>query len=148
MDSSKFARLVREFPFLVKVLPDEHLSAESIEDIQVRRADRNLLEVEPGGWNFDGGSFSHFGYRHFWVVSPGETIRLNDGFHKSVAYKGSCAETVGTIANQLVQFLDRDMQFIVEVSNEGYDWEEQGPTVIVYKTNNLDWRRFCRPVTL
>lgn len=147
MDSNKFGRLVREFPFLAKILVDQCLSAGSIEGIHVRMADRNILEVRPGSWYFDAGSFGSFSFRNFWIVSQGDITRLKDSSYKAVAYVGEegFVRDVGLIANQLVEHLNREIGYIIEITNEGYDWEEQNPTVIVYKMKDLDWRNFCRP---
>lgn len=149
MDQVKFDRMVREFPFLSTILQVGAINqADLVEDIQVRRADRNLLEVRPGSWHHDAGSFNRAGFRNFWIVSPGEVICLKDGFWRTeYPYGTTNDEKVGLIANQLVDHLSREISHIVEVTNEWYDWADQGPTVIIYKMNDLAWRRFCRPIS-
>lgn len=148
MDRSKFGQMVSEFPFLAKILADEYLSAESIECIMVRRADRNLLESRPGSWYHDAGSISSFGFRNFWIVSPGEITRLKDSSYKDVAYVGGgFIEKTGLIANQLVEHLNREIGHMVEITSEGYDGDEKNLTVIIYKMHDFAWRRFLRPIS-
>jgi len=53
MNQHKFAQMVREFPFLTRILTEQNLSADSIGSIEVMRGDRNLLEVEPRAWAHD-----------------------------------------------------------------------------------------------
>lgn len=146
MNVSKFESMVREFPFLRKLFACEHLSAETIEEIRVQCVDRNLLEARPGSWNYDAGSFNNAGFRNFWVVCPGEIFRLKDAHYKDTAYVGGgWVREAGLIGNQLVELLDREIDYIVESTNEWYDWADSGPVVIVYKMKNFDWQRFCGP---
>jgi len=149
MDQVKFTQFVREFPFLAKILAEgiSHtpVDANSISYIEVKRGDRNLLEVRPGGWNHDAGSFAHYGHRHFWAVSPGEIVSLTSAFHKSeVPHGTTVSQDTDPIGAQLLR-LNRDVQFIVEVHAENWDWEEEIPEVVIYKMQDFAWRHFCRP---
>lgn len=147
MNSHKFAQMVREFPFLKQVIAGLPVFTGYINNVLVKRGDRNLLEISPGGWCHDAGGWgTNSGYRHFWCVAPGELIKLDSGQHTTRVPHGT---RVNEIADQIgVQLclLDRDVQYVVEASDEGWDWEDPNPTITIYKMQGFEWRRFCRPL--
>jgi len=147
MDTRKFAQMVREFPFLSKIFADANLSADSIGNIEVKRGDRNLLEVKPTSWCHDADSWGeHSGHRLFWCVSPGELMPLKASWQRTQVPHGTTGyESTEQIGAQLLD-LSRDVHFIVEVHEEHWDWEEQISDVTIYKMQGFDWRHFCRPV--
>jgi len=142
MDSQKFARLVREFPFIEKILTELKLESALIGNIEVKRGDRNLLEVTPIAWSHDCCGYGEdCGHRFFWCVAPGEIIRLESAWHRTVPYERNDYEDADTIGDQLLS-LDRDVQFLVEVHEAHWDWDEGTKEVIIYKMKSFDWRRF------
>lgn len=146
MDSSKFARLVREFPFLTKIVTEQNLSADSIGNIEVARGDRNLLEVKPSYQANDADSYGEYvEYRHFWCVAPGGTVQLVNSHWRTIPYHRNDYQDAASIGAQLLS-LNRDVQFIVEVSAQGWDWEDRTPSIVIYKVQGFDWRSFCRPI--
>ena len=141
MNQQKFAQIVRESPFITNILTAQHLSADAIGNIEVMRGDRNLLEVAPSAWAHDAGEYgSHEGYRSFWFVAPGEVGQFESSWHRSIVPHGTkAAESTTSIGSQLLS-LNRDVQFIVEVHAEGWDWEDKTPTVVIYKMQGFNWR--------
>ena len=146
MDSKKFDQMVREFPFIKQVIANLPSFTGSVNDVSVKRGDRNLLEVRPGGWHHDADSWgSHSGYRRFWCVSPGELVQLESGQHTTRVPHGTRVnEVTSEIGAQLLK-LDRDVQYIVEASDEGWDWEDPNPTITIYKMHDFAWRQSIRP---
>lgn len=144
MDMQKFTRMIGEFPFLDKIFGEMNLSADSIENIQIKLGDRNLLEATPDSWCHDDGSDEHSGHRLFWCVAPGELLPLKAAWCRTQVPHGRKGfrdtEQIGT---QLLD-LNRDVQFIVEVYEEHWSWEEKVSDVVIYKMNGFSWRRFCR----
>lgn len=149
MNSHKYAQLVREFPFLAKIFvemnPPYTLDADSIADIEVKRGDRNLLEVKPSYQANDADSYGEYvEYRHFWCVAPGESVRMTNSHWRTIPYHRNDYEDTPPIGAQLLE-LNRDVLFIVEISASGWDPEERAPSVVIYKMKGFDWRQFCRP---
>jgi hypothetical protein len=146
MNQHKFAQMVREFPFIAKILTEQNLSADSIGNIEVARGDRNLLEIKPSTWSHDaGGGGEHSGYRLFWCVAVGETISLESAWARKIPYERNDQRDTSPIGSQLFS-LNLDVQFIVEVHAEGWDWEEdKTPNVVIYKMQRFNWRSYCRP---
>jgi hypothetical protein len=144
MDRSKFERLVREFPFLAQIFAEMNLSADYVSNIEVKRGDRNLLEVKPSAWSHDaGGNGEHCGHRLFWCIASGETIKLESAWSRVIPYHRNDQQDAAPIGAQLLS-LNRDAQFVVEVHEEHWDWEELMSAVVIYKMNGFDWRQFCR----
>ncbi len=146
MNQHKFAQMVREFPFLAKILSDNNLSADSIGSIEVMRGDRNLLEIKPSAWAHDAGEYgSHEGYRSFWFVAPGEVGQFESSWHRSIVPHGTKAAGVATPIGPQLLSLNRDVQFIVEIHEEHWDWENKIPNVVIYKLRSFNWRKYCCP---
>ena len=147
MDSSKFTQFVREFQFLKQVIAGLPVFTGNVNDVLVKKGDRNLLEVKPGGWCHDGGSAGeHRSYRHFWCVVSGELVKLEAGQHTTRVPHGTRVNEVGDQSGAQLIKLNRDVQYVVEASDEGWDWNEPNPTITVYKMQGFDWRSFYRPV--
>lgn len=146
MEREKFKQMVREFPFIRQVIAGLPVFTGYIDNILVKCVDRNLLEIQPGGWCHDGGGFgADIGYRRFWCVAPGELIRLEEGQYTTrVPHGVRINESADPIGVQLC-VLDRDVQYIVEASDERFDWEDPSPTITVYKVKDFDWRKYARP---
>lgn len=148
MNSSKFAQMVREFPFITNILTAQHLSADRIGEIVVARGDRNLLEVTPSAWAHDADQYgSHEGHRLFWAVSAGEVTQLENAWSRSIPFERNDQSGANQIGTQLLT-LNRDVLFIVEIHAEGWDWEDKTPNVVIYKMQGFDWRKYCRPAQL
>ncbi len=146
MNQQKFAQMVREFPFITKILTTQGLSADRIGEIVVARGDRNLIEIEPSAWAHDAGEYGdHEGYRSFWFVTTGEVGKFKSSWYRSITPHGSRAEEDTTpIGSQLLS-LNRDVQFIVEIHEEHWDWEDETPSIVIYKMGGFDWRSYARP---
>src|SRR3989338_7789030 len=123
MDSSKFTQFVREFQFLKQVISGLPSFTGNVNDVLVKKGDRNLLEVTPSRWNFDAGNFADCGYRRFWVVSPGGFTLLKEASSRSDALLRKSHKSAETIGAQLDK-LNRDVQYVVEASDEGWAEEE------------------------
>ncbi len=79
------------------------------------------------------------------VCPPGELVKLESGQHTTRVPHGTRVNEVATeIGTQLLK-LDRDVQYVVEASDEGWDWEDPNPTITIYKMQDFAWRHFCRP---
>ena len=138
MDSQKFARLVREFPFIEKILTEVKLESASIGNIEVKRVDRNLLEVTPIAWSHDCcGYGENLGHRFFWCVAPHQIIRLESAWHRTVPYERNDYEDADTIGDQLVS-LNHNVLFVVEVHEEHWDWDEEMSEVVIYKMHGWE----------
>ena len=138
MDRIKFAQFVRQFPFLNKVVAGLPSFTGNVNDVLVKKGDRNLLEVTPSWWNFDAGSFADCGYRRFWVVSPGEFTLLKEASSRSDALLRKSHESAETIGVQLDK-LNTDVQYVVEASDQGGDGEDPNPTITIYKMKDFAW---------
>lgn len=141
MDSKKFDQMVREFPFLKQVIADLPSFTGDVNDVVVKRGDRNLLEVEPSGWHHDAGGWGeNSGYRHFWCVASGKLINLESGqWTTRVPHGTRIDESADQIGAQLAR-LNLDVQYVVEASNEQWDWEDPNPTITIYKMQGFEWR--------
>lgn len=149
MDSKKFDQMVREFPFIKQVIAGLPSFTGDVNDVIVKRGDRNLLEVKPGGWHHDAGSWGdHSGYRHFWCVAAGKLIKLKSGQHTTRVPHGTrVSEMADQIGAQLIA-LNLDVQYVVEASDEGWDWEDPNPTITIYKMQGFEWRKPSEPKEL
>lgn len=147
MNAVEFGRKVVEFPFLREILPRSkgNLSANLIGGIRIERVDRNLLEISPCAWAHDAGEYgSHEGYRSFWFVAPSEIGEFHSSWHRSIIPHGTRAVEGTTPLGFQMVCLNRDVQFIVEIHAEGWDWEDKTPSVTIYKMHGFDWRHHCR----
>jgi len=151
MNVLEFARKLAEFPFLRAILPRNasgNCTADLIGYIDVKRGDRNLLEVTPRWSCDDAGTYGeNTQYRRFWLVTTGETIPLESAERRSVVPHGNRRNKAAeSISAQLVT-LNREVLFIVELHVNYWDFdeaEEKKPNATVYKMQDFDWRRYCQ----
>lgn len=147
MNQHKFAKMVKEFPFITKILTEQNLFADFIGSIKVARGDRNLLEIKPSAWAHDAGGYgSHEGYRFFWCVATnGEVIQLDSAWSRVIPYERNDQQDADPIGYQLLS-LNRDVQFIVEIHEEHFEGEDRVPNIVIYKMRGFYWWRnyFCR----
>lgn len=145
MDQHKLVQMVREFPFLADILAEQNLSADSIGSIKVARGDRNLLKVAPSFSVDDAGVHGSFFEKScfFWVAAPPSEIGQFQSFRNRlscVPHPVRTEESTPPIGCQLLQ-LNKDVRFIVEIHEEYWDWQDNMPSVVIYKMDNLDWHR-------
>ena len=148
MNQNKFAQMVREFPFLNGILAEQNLlSADLISSIKVARGDHNLLEVKPITWFHGTGGFDEYvGYRFFWCVyRDNGVISLEQVFERVAPYEKGEYLPADQIGFQLLK-LNHEVQFIVEVGEACWNWEESSnPNVVVYRMRGFNWRNFVDP---
>lgn len=143
MNSRKFRSLVREFEFIERIINSQRLSADSLGHIAVARGDRNLLEVTPCHWSHDADQYgNHEGYRYFWVVADGEVFQLENAWSRSILFERNEQVNSAAVGSQLAA-RGHSVEYVVEVSAEGWDSEERIPRMVIHKMKNFDWRRFC-----
>ena len=120
-------------------------SAESVGNIEVKRGDRNLLEVTPGAWCHDSGaSGEHSGFRTFCAVAlNGDIQMLDSSWCRSVVPHGiRSSQPALSIGEQLALLSQDSPPFVVETHGEKWDYEDKVlPTVTVYKMDNLNFSR-------
>lgn len=135
--------MVLEFTFLANILTKNNLSADSIGSIEVMRGDRNLLEIKPSAWAHESEYGSHEGYQHFWFVSFDKVGRFRSSWNHSISPHRTIFKETTSIISQLF-LLNRDVQFIVEIYEDHWDWEKKTPNVVIYKMQEFNWRNYCR----
>jgi len=147
MNKIKFWLMVREFPFLTKIVnmseyPHKRVSADSVSHIGVKRGDRNLLEVTPCAWCHDADSMGeHSGYRSFWfITASGEVIEADSSWCRTLIPHGVRSQSSASPLGHQLASLKRDIEFIVEIHEEHWDYEyyeKALPNVIIYKVKGL-----------
>lgn len=152
MNQHKLAQMVRELPFLAKILKKQHLSANSIGNINVEECvDRNLLDIKPKSWSHDdGGCGEHSGHRIFWCVAPREIILLDSIWSRIVPYERNDYRDTSPIGSQLLS-LNRNVQFLVEIHEEGWNFGfelgKRTTDIVIYKMRGFNWRSYCPAYT-
>lgn len=133
MDSNKFAQMVREFPFLTKIIHEEQHTDE-VCSIEVRRGDRNLLEVTPAAWCHDADSYGEVrGFRSFWVVTvSGEIRKLDSAWTRTIPNHTNRQQPAPTVGAQLASY-DKEVSFVVELHAEAWDTQDMIPAIVIYK---------------
>lgn len=141
MNSVKYSLLVKEFPFIATIMRQQCLNADGIEHILVRKADENLLEVEPYHHSCEP-VYDHMDWitysRLFWsVTEDGAVQQLRYSIDSQSGSGHATATKVDPIGRQLTRSRATDIRFMVEFHED----DEHGdlPTLTIYKLKGLEW---------
>lgn len=141
MQQSKFDQMVREFPFLTKILAEVIHSAQTINQIIVARGDKNLLEVTPRARLFEDKKNVRSDYRWFWTVTTkGEIKNLPRTWLHMIGSKVHEHTSALCIGSHFASSSE-DVDYVVEMSQVNANGDNLPLTVTVYKMkvfNTLD----------
>lgn len=133
--------MVREFPFLTKILTEVSHRAQTIGQIVVSRGDKNLLEVTPRARLFEDKKSVRSDYRWFWTVTAkGEIKNLPRAWQHMIGSKLHERTDAPCIGDHLASSSE-DVDYIVEMSQVNVNGDNLPLTVTVYKMlvfNTLD----------
>ncbi|HEY4489259.1 MAG TPA: hypothetical protein VJA87_02135 [Candidatus Paceibacterota bacterium] len=141
MNSVKYDLMVKEFPFIATIMRQQCLNADGIEHILVRKADENLLEVEPYYHSCEP-VWDHMVLvthsRLFWsVTEDGAVQQLRYSIDAETGSGHATVTKVESIGYQLVRSRPTNIRFVVELN--GDDEYDDLPNLTIYKLKGLEW---------
>jgi hypothetical protein len=134
MQQSKYDQMVREFPFLTKILAESSIYARTIGQILVARGNENLLAVTPGARLFEDKKSVRSDYRLFWTVSASGKIKFlpRTWRHMADGKVRECTDDAPRIGAHIAASAE-DVDYVVEISQVQVNGDHLPLMVTVHK---------------